>query len=289
MKPFPCPNNDSETIPADILLACLNQASGSLAQAEVIAEVSLGLKHNKQSAFCQLPFCTTVEAEAMGADIVPGDRYIQPRVGQHVYPSLESLIKRPPARLDTGRAEEVLKAIQILTQRGECTCLNLCGPFTVLNALIDSMSLYKAMRKEPEKLTTLLNTIEYELGHYALKAVEQGVRIISYSDPAGSVDILGPTHCQLFSLPSSVRLLKTITQQVEKHIVIHLCGKISTGLVLAGFALAQPITINPPTDYTHSLLQVLERNDICFIGHGCIKANKSSVHRLWQLTLNQPR
>lgn len=61
----------------------------------------------------------------------------------------------------TGRIYEVLEACRILVEKGENVVLDVAGPFTVMNVLIDPVHIFKAMRKKPE----LMKEVFWRLGN----------------------------------------------------------------------------------------------------------------------------
>ena len=135
---FICVSDQLEEIPESIV-----KNSGLIfpdvhSKAEYIVELSKGLKKYKNDILCRLPFCNTVEAEALGGNIKLGDAKTGPRVESYAYNSLDELLEIGEIDFKSRRIAEVLKAVQILRDQDETVVLNVEGPFTIITSLIDS-------------------------------------------------------------------------------------------------------------------------------------------------------
>ena len=59
---------------------------------DTMAAISLALKETDGAGFCELPFCHTVEAEAMGGIVNFGNEKIGPRAKEYIYTKPEELL-----------------------------------------------------------------------------------------------------------------------------------------------------------------------------------------------------
>lgn len=94
-------------------------------------------QETKEKLLCSLPFCHTVEGGALGGNVNYGDEFQGPRASTPVVDSLEDLLKLPDIDFQKGRIAEVLKACHTLKEEGKFVSLDIAGPFTILNGLID--------------------------------------------------------------------------------------------------------------------------------------------------------
>lgn len=286
IKQYRCTDSEAELIPAEVLQTYSLKAPDFHTQSAGIAQASLGMKRYARKLFCQLPFCATAEAEAFGASVQLGNANSVPRIQGYAFSQLDELATLAPFDCDSGRTGEILKAIRMLRDQGETVCLNISGPFTVLTSLIDSLPVYKAMRKTPELVEQVLQRLETGLLNYALAAVDNGAQIISYSDPTGAVELLGPSRYAAFSAASSHRLLKTIDRQTPSNIVIYLCGKTSLGLTSLQQATARAIRLESPRPLAQAVLDAMADDQLKFAGHGCLKDGMKNTAVLYQINLN---
>lgn len=84
------------------------------------------------------------------------------------------------------------------------------GSFTIITSLVDSRIFYKAMRKNKEMVYDFLKIIEDNIIKYMEEGIARGAKIISYADPVGAKDIVGPKVYKDFSGKSSYNILKKI-------------------------------------------------------------------------------
>ena len=171
---------------------------------DTMAAISLALKETDGAGFCELPFCHTVEAEAMGGIVNFGNEKIGPRAKEYIYTKPEELLDLKEMDFSQGRLHEVLLACQHLRQKGENVVLEIAGPFTILNVLIDIRYVFKAMRKQPELMKQVFWKIGDQLLRFIKEAQKYGVNMISYADSSGAVSIIGPAMAeQVVERPAS--------------------------------------------------------------------------------------
>lgn len=269
---FKCNQNDNENIPMEIIDNTHLKFPDLHTNSKDIAYVSQNLKLYKNDSICKVPFCTTVEAEAMGANIKLGDEKNCPRISNYAYKDINELLDIEDINLQRGRIKEVLDSISILKNKGEIVVLNVCGPFTILSLLIDSKYIYKALRKDKSTVENILNKIENNIVKYVKKAIENKVDIISYSDPMSSIEIVGPKVYKEIVGNTTIRTLEKLDNSIESS-VIHLCGKISTSLQSYKNLEVEEISYNLDLRYGEAIYNLLEtknKNNI-FIGHNCMK------------------
>ena len=65
---------------------------------------------------CGVPFCMTVEAEALGAQVVMGKEHIEPHVTGYLIDDVHDYPQVKPMDLGSGRCKVVLDAIRILRE-----------------------------------------------------------------------------------------------------------------------------------------------------------------------------
>ena len=123
--------------------------------AETMAELAQVLKECDKAPFCELPFCHTVEAEAMGGIINYGNEKTGPRAKEYLCTDIEEILELPAIDFGKGRIQEVLKACRILYEKGEHVVFEVSGPLTILNVLIDPKYVFKGMRKKPELMARI--------------------------------------------------------------------------------------------------------------------------------------
>ena len=252
-----------------------------------MVRLSIELKKHNSDILCRVPFCVTVEAEAMGADIKLGDEKIGPRVNKYIFNNLEELEDIKEIEFTKGRIKQVLAAVESLSSQGEITVLNVVGPMTIISSLMDPVVFYKGMRKNREIIDDFIKVIENSIVEYILEGIKRGASIISYGDPAGDLDIVGPKIFSEISGKATYSILKTVEKSLD-HGIIHICGKTSTALEKMGFIRSESLVCNNQLTYGAALIDLLEKSkELKFIGHMCIKRTpfKMKNSNIWDIKL----
>lgn len=236
---------------------------------ETMASVAAAVKRHEGADFCELPFCHTVEAEAMGGLINYGDDNTGPRAKEYLCTDIEQLLTLPDINYSTGRIHEVLLACRHLREQGEQVVLQVSGPFTILDILIDARSLFKGMRKKPGIMEQVYGKIETELLRYITEACKYGVTMISYADASGGVNILGPKWAAQVVEDFTYRFLQKAESIVNKKAVVLLCPKTTFALLGTGRAEFKDIELAEPLRYGQACTHLSGR--VSFAGQMCIK------------------
>lgn len=233
-------------------------------KAEPMALAAQACKDDKGAEFCVLPFCHTVEAEAMGGLICYGDEIAGPRGREYVCHTLEELSDLPAIDFEKGRIHEVLLACRLLKEEKERVVLQISGPFTILNLLIDAGIVYRAMRKRPEFMKEVFGKVGNEILRFMEAARSCGVDIISYADSAGGVNILGPKLAEQIVKDFTYGFLKQAESRLEKKVLVHLCPKTVYALIGAGYARYEEIRLPAlERDTGSTLMYASQAGELC--------------------------
>lgn len=236
---------------------------------ESMVEIAKAIKEYDDATFCELPFCHTVEAEAMGGIVNYGDEKAGPRAKEYICTKPEETLGLKEIDFNSGRIFEVLEACKILREQGEDVVLEVAGPFTIMNVLIDPVYVFKAMRKKPD----LMKEVFWKLGNEVLKIIEEavnrGVTMISYADSSGGVNILGPKMAEQVVELFTYEYLKKMQEITGDRALILLCPK--TTLSLIGTEKAEFVDIELPSSmrYGEACSYLVGKEK--FVGQMCIK------------------
>lgn len=225
--------------------------------AQTIADFSLEVKQAIGAKFCLLPFCHTVEAEALDGDIRLGDETTGTRGGELVYHSMEPLQKRTFNYAKGTRIIAMLEACSILKNKGERVIYSVSGPFSILSCLLDTTILFKVWRKNKPQVQSLFEHLSSELLQYIEKVCSMGVDCISYADPAGNPKILGPRYAEQAAVQFTVPFLKNVQAVCRGHANIFICPLTAGSLTYLGFAHIQAIA---PHSHAGDLIAICTKN-----------------------------
>ena len=236
---------------------------------DTMARLSRALKEHDGASFCELPFCHTVEAEAMGGIINYGNALTGPRAKEYICMSVEELLELPEIDFSQGRIHEVLLACKELRKQGEHVVLQVSGPFTILNVLIDAKYVFKGLRKKPE----IMKEVFWKLGDQILKFMEEAkkydVDLISYADSSGGVNILGPKMAEQVVEDFTYEFLKKAEALVDDQTLILLCPKTTFALLGMEKAILEDRKLSGPMSYGEGCIEMIGKAK--FAGQMCIK------------------
>lgn len=177
---------------------------------------------------CGVPFCMTVEAEAMGGAVNLGSLTVEPHINDFALQSVSEWRSLPSLDFSAGRLKVVLDAIALLKDRQADVPVigNITGPMSLAGSLVDPVTLYKELRRKPEESEAFFQFIAAQLSLFARKQIAAGADCIAVSDPSGTGEILGPKLFAKYVVPA----LNTICRDCRKQfphvgVIVHICGK----------------------------------------------------------------
>ncbi|WP_350342314.1 MtaA/CmuA family methyltransferase [Proteinivorax tanatarense] len=192
----------------------------------LMAKLAKGVYNQEAFENYGVPFCMTIEAEAMGAEVFLGSKLNEPRVIKYPINKSEQWSKLKQLNAKEGRVKVVLDAIKILHESSENVPIvgNLVGPVSIATSVIEPMVFYKELRKEPGSCHKLLSFIVENLVQFGNEQIKAGADVITISEPSGTGEILGPKFFKEFSLP----YLNMLTNSLNAPTIVHICGRLSS-------------------------------------------------------------
>lgn len=262
-------------------------------EVELMAELANKVREHEGARFCKLPFCHTLEAEALGGEIRLGNAVTGPRAGNFRYRSLEEILEIPEIDMESTlsvRLRNILSACKKLSDSGEPVMFLVSGLYTILNGLIDPMIVYRAALKKPEILTAVLEKIEKDILKVMKLAEEAGASYLSYADPAGGVGIVGPKLAEWTAKNFTEKLLREADWILRPETIVLLCPKTSYALIGADMAewkerkLPHEMEYLEAVEYFHrrqaenmEATDMLEKGKVRFAGQDCINRNRHKL------------
>ncbi|MDF2928412.1 MAG: methylcobamide--CoM methyltransferase [Anaerospora sp.] len=216
-----------------------------------------------------MPFCHTVEGEALGGHVNYGDENAGPRGKDYICTTAEELLDLPEIDYSRGRVAEVLKACKYLLDNGEQVVLYISGPFTILNILMEPRHIFKIFHKKPEQMKLIFDKLQREMLRYVKAAQQAGVTMFSYGDSTGGLNILGPElsvkTVELFTYP----FFKRAEAILGNESLLLLCPKTTFALLGTEKAVWQDIDLGAPLSYFLACKKIAGKAK--FVGQMCVK------------------
>lgn len=175
-----------------------------------------------------IPFCMTVEAEALGGEVEDGDEVTEPNIVSYPLRSVADWTQLEP--LDPqkdGRLPAILDCTRQLAQeRPETPVIgNLVGPLSLATSLIDASILYKALGKQAGESHSLLSFLTDSVVRYGEALIESGADVIVIADPSATGEILGPRMFKEFAVPYLNRITDHM-RGLRTPVIVHICGNV---------------------------------------------------------------
>lgn len=237
--------------------------------ADTMAKLSKAMKVHDGAGFCELPFCHTVEGEAMGGIVNLGDEKAGPRAKEYLTTKMEDILDLPKIDYSKGRIHEVLLACEKLRKEGEQVVLEVSGPFTILNVLIDARYVFRTMRKNPELGKKVMWKLGNEMLRYIEEAQKYGVQLFSYADSSGGVNILGPKMMEQVVEDFTYEYMKKMLEITRGKSLILLCPKTTFALLGTDKAELVERRLSGAMRYGEGCIESIGKLSI--VGQTCIK------------------
>lgn len=169
----------------------------------------------------RLPFCLTVEAEALGCDVNLGNNERVPEVEITPFEYADD-IEAPNDFLKKGRIPVVLEAIDILKEKYEelPIIVGITGPFTLTGHLLGIENLVRYMKTDVEEVEIAVeNCVDVSMDY--IEAIQDhGADVICVNEPTASPELIAPNDFQSLIKPN----LEDVADYIEILKVLHICG-----------------------------------------------------------------
>lgn len=228
--PFICLGGMMNTAIEEVMDLTENKWPEAHSNAELMAGLAAGIYEQGGFENFGVPFCMTVEAEAMGAKVFLGTKINEPRVTSYPLQSMEDWMKLKRINPEEGRVKVVLDAIKILWDKNPQVPLvaNLVGPISVATSLIEPTIFYKDMRKNPQIVHKMMTFITENLIFFGKTQLKAGANVLAVSEPSGTGEILGPALFREFSAPYLNKIVGALKDYAEIGTIIHICGRLKS-------------------------------------------------------------
>ncbi|MBI4317083.1 MAG: MtaA/CmuA family methyltransferase [Chloroflexi bacterium] len=174
----------------------------------------------------RVPFCQTVEAEALGCQAKTGGMTHVPGVASHPL-RVGQPLRLPSDLLQRGRLPVLLEAVRLLKGSigNEVAIIGgVTGPFTLAGMLLGIKAMLTQAAKAPDDLLPVLESCTQAGIAVGRALAEAGADVICVEDMGASAELISsamyvklayPCQCQLFS-------------NIQVPSILHICGDVSS-------------------------------------------------------------
>ncbi len=226
--PVVCPGGMMSLAIAEVMDLCGSRWPEAHADPSEMVNLAIAMYEHAGLENVGVPFCMTVEAEALGARVNMGTKTVQPRVVEHPFRSIRELVGlRTGQRGTNSRMGVVVEAIgSLATQMPEVpTVGNLVGPVSLAGSLMEPTVLMREMYRSPGEVHVALGSLVEELIKFGDTLVRVGADVITIAEPTATGEILGPRFFAEFGVPY-LRLMVEALHGAGTKVIVHICGDV---------------------------------------------------------------
>ena len=226
--PFICPGGMMNMAVTKLMDAAESSWPEAHSNPEKMARLTLAANRLGGIENTGVPFCMTVEAEAMGAQVYLGSRGNEPRVTEYAIDRLDEIGRLRSIDPGKGRAKVCVDAIRILKKEAPQTPViaNLTGPVSLASSLIDPLIFYKGLITDSQKAHKLMELVTENLIRFGDALIEAGADVICIADPSASGEILGKKAFAEFAIPYINILVNYFREEHGIPSIVHICGDV---------------------------------------------------------------
>ena len=221
-----CPGGMMNMVTAELMERCQVYLPEAHRDGRMMANLAKAVYEQGCFENAGVPFCMTVEAEALGAPVDMGSHIFEPRVTGYVMETVSDFKKLPVSDVNHGRSGVVLEAIRYLKQEldGVPVIGNLTGPVSTASSLMEPMVFYRELRKKNADAHAFMQFVTDYLMEFGKEQIRAGADVIAISDPSGTGEILGPKYFEEFAVKYINQLVDCFRAEGAGTIV-HICGQ----------------------------------------------------------------
>jgi [methyl-Co(III) methanol-specific corrinoid protein]:coenzyme M methyltransferase len=227
--PFICPGGMMSMIVTEVMYALDCFWPEAHLDSNKMAKLTLGANRLTGIENLGLPFCMTVEAEAMGSTIQLGGRANEPRVTAYAINSLAEIDRLRMIDVSEGRARVCADAISILKNEAPDVPIiaSLSGPVSLATSLVDPLLYYRALRRDKERAHALNRISMENTLAFGDALVEAGADVVCIADPSATGDLIGGGTFEEFVLPYLNLMTDHYRRHYDRPSIVHICGDVT--------------------------------------------------------------
>jgi [methyl-Co(III) methanol-specific corrinoid protein]:coenzyme M methyltransferase len=207
----------------------------------------------------RVPFCQTIEAEALGCPIKDGGSENLPSPASYPYKPGDQPTM-PEDYLQRGRIPELIQALKLLKQMTGDRALvigGIIGPYSIAGSLMGVTDLLRNSFRKPHLVGPFMEVGELAGRLLAKELIKAGADVICVEDMMASLDMISPKIYRDIVLPWHKKLFSALA---DIPTIIHICGKLDDVIEDVAGLGATAISVEPKVDAPRAI-EKLKRFD----------------------------
>jgi [methyl-Co(III) methanol-specific corrinoid protein]:coenzyme M methyltransferase len=228
--PVICPGGMMNAAIVDVMEKTGHTLPAAHHSGELMEELAYDVYSNTGFENFGIPFCMTIEAEALGSAVDFGSLKCEPKIDLEPFPSADKVNFLPNgAILKNNRAQAVIAAVFNLSKKNPDIPVigSLTGPISLAASIVDPMAFFKGLRKNREASHRVLDYVSDQLIDYVRLIVDNGVSVISIADPTATGEILGPKMFEEYAVPYINKITAAVLG-MGVPVIVHICGDVKS-------------------------------------------------------------
>ena len=218
--------------------------------ANLMARLAIGAYSILGFDAIKVPFCQTIEQEALGCTVAMGDFENLPSIAEHPYDLAAEPVQDPVFPEDflkRGRVPVLLEAVRIVKKEvGDKVAVigGIIGPFSIVAALVGIKQCFRNVVKSPDRLRPFMEVAVRCGVELAGALADAGADAICVEDMMASVSMISPRCYSQSVVPYESELFS----KIRIPTILHICGNVDSiidDMVSTGVTA---ISFEPKTD-----------------------------------------
>ncbi len=226
-------------------------------------------KNNDKSACFTLPLSEIIISEGMGVDLSVNKKDNTLKSNEYVYDDIEILASNINFNIETKKIKNTMQLCKYFSEKNEEYIFNIPGVMSILNSMIDITKVFKAIRKNKELIEIIFSKVRKYIIEYSQMAFDNGVRVISYSDPILREGIMSKKESNWVMENFTYKLLSDFKKIMPNDAIIHICPQNLKLMELAKLISIKDFTLEE--NYYNKLVFNLREKEQ-FVGGMCINS-----------------
>ena len=218
--------------------------------AKLMARLAIGAYSILGFDAVKVPFCQTIEQEALGCKVHMGDDQNLPSIAEHPYDLSAEPVQDPVFPQDfltRSRVPVLIEAVKIVKKEvGDKVAVigGIIGPFSVVAALVGIKQCFKHVVKSPARLQPFLDLAVRCGVELAGALADAGADAICIEDMMASVSMISPRCYSQSVVPYESELIGKIGIPT----ILHICGNVDSIIKDMISTGTTAISFEPKTD-----------------------------------------
>ncbi|MHC6204371.1 uroporphyrinogen decarboxylase family protein [Breznakiellaceae bacterium SP9] len=226
--PVICPGGMMNAALVEVMTKTGNTLPAAHHEGELMSNLAASVAQETGFENFGIPFCMTIEAQALGSTIDYGSLSCEPKIAHEAFPSVKAVPQSGEGMIAKNkRAQAVLHAVKRLSKEQPDIPVigSITGPLSTAASIVDPMTFLRETRRDKAGVHRVLSFITAELIAWAKLIADTGAAAISIADPTATGEILGPKLFAEYALPYLNELTRAV-RTMKVPVIIHICGDV---------------------------------------------------------------